>query len=118
MFTRSVRSESILRISVHFAFPAIMDESREDVPRISVDSLREWHRIKANVTKAALDQFDQRIRQSGLQLERAALLPDVQQVHIHFSIQLAISLPAATGAVYQHDFRKGETQCTNQRKVI
>jgi hypothetical protein len=95
-----------------------MDESREDIPRISVDSLREWHRIKANFTKAVLDQFDQRIRQSGLQSERAALLPDVQQVHIQFSIQSAISLPAATGAVYQHDFLKGETQCTNQWKEI
>ena len=95
-----------------------MDESREDIPRISVDSLREWHRIKANFTKAVLDKFDQRIRQSGLQSERAALLPDVQQVHIHFSIQVAMSSPAATGAVYQHDFRKGETQCTNQWKEI
>jgi hypothetical protein len=66
-----------------------MDESREDIPRISIDSLREWHRIKAIFTKAVLDQFEQRIRQSGLQSERAALLPDVQQVQIHFSIQLA-----------------------------
>ncbi|KAI0278035.1 hypothetical protein BC826DRAFT_1113586 [Russula brevipes] len=36
-----------------------MDESREEIPRISVDSLREWHRIKANFTKAVLEQFDQ-----------------------------------------------------------
>ncbi|KAI0303444.1 hypothetical protein B0F90DRAFT_1582748, partial [Multifurca ochricompacta] len=56
-----------------------MDESREDIPRISVDSLRDWHRIKANFTKAVFEQFDQRIRQSGLESERASLVPHVQQ---------------------------------------
>jgi len=56
-----------------------MDESREEIPRISVDSLREWHRIKANFTKAVLEQFDQSVRQNGLESERASLLPHVQQ---------------------------------------
>ncbi|KAH9967918.1 hypothetical protein BC827DRAFT_1122043 [Russula dissimulans] len=56
-----------------------MDESREEIPRISIDSLREWHRIKANFTNAVLDQFDQRIRQTGLESERATLLPHVER---------------------------------------
>ncbi|KAI0290471.1 hypothetical protein BC826DRAFT_868486, partial [Russula brevipes] len=56
-----------------------MDESREEIPRISVDSLREWHRIKANFTKAVLEQFDQSVRQNGLESGRASLLPHVQQ---------------------------------------
>ncbi|KAF8497141.1 hypothetical protein F5888DRAFT_1634631 [Russula emetica] len=54
-------------------------ESREDIPRISIDTLRDWHRIKANFSKAVLEQFDQAIRQSGLESERASLLPHVQQ---------------------------------------
>jgi hypothetical protein len=79
-----------------------MDESREEIPRISLDSLRQWHRIKANFTKAVLDQFDRRIRESGLESERAALLPGVQQVRMDVSIQSCISLPALTFSVYRH----------------
>jgi hypothetical protein len=60
----------------------MMDESREDIPRISIDSLQDWRRIKAKFSKAILEQFDQAIRQSGLESERAALLPHVQQVAI------------------------------------
>jgi hypothetical protein len=62
-----------------------MDESREDMTRIHVDSLRDWHRMKASFAKAIFDQFDQRIRQNGLESERATLLPYVQQVRIVFS---------------------------------
>lgn len=58
-----------------------MDESREEIPRISIDSLRDWHRMKANFTNAVFEMFDERIRQNGLQSERATLLPHLQQVH-------------------------------------
>jgi len=61
-----------------------MDESREDMTRIHVDSLRDWHRTKASFGKAILDQFEQRIRQSGLEAERDTLLPYAQQVRIGF----------------------------------
>jgi hypothetical protein len=57
-----------------------MDQSREDIPRISIESLRDWHRIKANFAKAVFDQFDQRLRQDRLESERASLVPLVQQV--------------------------------------
>ena len=60
----------------------MMDDSREDLPRISLDSLRDWHRIKSRFSKAVLEQFDQSIRQNGLESERASLLPHVQQVPI------------------------------------
>ena len=66
-------------------------ESREDIPRISTDSLRDWHTIKANFSKAVLEQFDQTIRQSGLESERASLLPHVKQVPIDRSFQLCTS---------------------------
>lgn len=77
-----------------------MEESREEIPRISLDSLRQWHRIKANFTKVVLDQFDRRIRQNGLESDRAALLPSIQQVRVHLSIQGGVTLPTPTVSVY------------------
>ncbi|KAH9063669.1 hypothetical protein EDB83DRAFT_2382383 [Lactarius deliciosus] len=58
-----------------------MDESREEIPRISIDSLRDWHRMKSNFSNAVFELFDQRIRQNGLESERASLLPHLQQAH-------------------------------------
>ncbi|KAF8270389.1 hypothetical protein EI94DRAFT_1658973 [Lactarius quietus] len=65
-----------------------MDESREEMPRISIDSLRDWHRMKSNFTIAVFEQFDQCIRQSGLESERASLLPHLQQ-YIDASLEKA-----------------------------
>ncbi|KAI0259959.1 hypothetical protein BC834DRAFT_973866 [Gloeopeniophorella convolvens] len=56
-----------------------MDESLSDISRISIDTLTDWHRIKANFAKAVFEQFDQRVRQSGLESERSSLMPHVQQ---------------------------------------
>ena len=91
-------------------------ESREDIPRISIDTLRDWHRIKANFSNAVLEQFDQAIRQSGLESERASLLPHVQQVPIDYSFQLCIS--SYIVSVYRDNVRQGETQYSNQWKEI
>ena len=66
-------------------------DSREDIPRISIDTLRDWHRIKASLSKAVLEQFDQATRQSGLESERASLLPHVQQVPMDCSLQVYTS---------------------------
>ena len=71
-----------------------MDESREDMARVHVDSLRDWHRMKAGFGKAIFDQFDERIRQSGLESERATLMPYAQQVRIVLSIYVYIFSPA------------------------
>jgi hypothetical protein len=91
-------------------------ESREDIPRISIDTLRDWHRIKTNFSKAVLEQFDQAIRQSGLESERASLLSHVQQVPIDCSFQVCISSHIIS--VYRDNLRKGQTQCSNQWKEI
>lgn len=37
-----------------------MDAEREDVPRIAVDSLYDWERIKDSYTRAAFAQLDAR----------------------------------------------------------
>ena len=93
-----------------------MDESREDMARIHVDSLRDWHRMKASFGKTIFDQFDQHIRQSGLESERATLLPYAQQVRIGFSIYVYIFSPATVD--YRRDSREGENQPTNKWKEI
>ncbi|KAH9056620.1 hypothetical protein EDB87DRAFT_1196592 [Lactarius vividus] len=56
-----------------------MDESREEIPRISIDSLRDWHKMKSNFGNAVLELFDQGVRQNGLESERASFLPYLQQ---------------------------------------
>src|SRR6267154_730227 len=79
------------RIDAHQQTTMDDAESREEIPRISIDTLRDWHRIKANFSKAVLEQFDQAIRQSGLESERASLLQHVQQVPIDCSFQVCAS---------------------------
>jgi len=81
------------RQALLYTYTITMDdeESREDIPRISIDTLRDWHSIKDNFSKAVLEQFDQTIRQSGLEPERASLLPHVQQVPIDSSFQVCTS---------------------------
>jgi len=97
--TREARSRRVRSCIV-----SIMDESREEIPRISVDSLREWHGIKANFTKAVLEQFDQRIRQSGLESERATLLSHTQRVRFDSLSSLVDISSHSTVLVYRHDF--------------
>jgi hypothetical protein len=80
-----------------------MDEPREDMARIHVDSLRDWRRMKTSFGKAILDQFDQRIRQSGLESERDALLPYAQQVEFGFSMCVYI-FSLGTMVVHRRDF--------------
>ena len=36
-------------------------KEREDVPRISVDTLHDWERIKASYTKAAMTELEERL---------------------------------------------------------
>ncbi|PSS29855.1 hypothetical protein PHLCEN_2v2648 [Hermanssonia centrifuga] len=38
-----------------------MDQQREELPRISVDSLHDWERIKASYTDAAMATFETRV---------------------------------------------------------
>ena len=57
------------------------------------------------------------IRRSGLQSERAALLPHVHQVRIDFSIQFGIYLPAIA-QLFRHDFLGSGIQRMNNRKFF
>ncbi|KAI0928116.1 hypothetical protein AcV5_005787 [Taiwanofungus camphoratus] len=56
-----------------------MDPQREDLSRISVDSLQDWQRIKANYTSAALSALDEELAMSGSAAEKDVLLRHLQQ---------------------------------------
>lgn len=59
-----------------------MDPQREDLSRISVDSLQDWQRIKANYTSAALSALDEELAMSGSAAEKDVLLRHLQQVSL------------------------------------
>jgi len=55
-----------------------MENQREDIPRVSVDSLQDWQRIRENYTNAALAALDVELAASSSSSERDLLLQ-----HLH-----------------------------------
>jgi len=54
-------------------------DSREDLPRVSVDSVQDWHRLKTSYRSAALASLEQHIIAHGLTSERDALVAHTNQ---------------------------------------
>jgi len=63
----------------------LMDSTREDLPRVSVGTVRDWQRLKSNYTQAALARLEEHVSANNLTDQRDALLDHMNQV-IH-SIQ-------------------------------
>ena len=57
-----------------------VDAQREDLPRISVETLDDWRRIKRNYTIAALNALDEQLGPNSAPADRAALLAHVHRV--------------------------------------
>lgn len=55
-------------------------DDREDLPRISVDSIQEWRRIKSNYLSAAIAQLDEQLEASGRIAERETFLAHLTEV--------------------------------------
>jgi hypothetical protein len=55
-------------------------DSREDLPRISVDTIHEWQRVRSNFANTALSRVDSRLAASPSILNRDAVLQHVMQV--------------------------------------
>jgi flavin reductase (DIM6/NTAB) family NADH-FMN oxidoreductase RutF len=55
-------------------------DQRDDASRVSVDTLTDWHRIKATYTSAALAQLEARVASSYLTQERDVLLLHLKKV--------------------------------------
>lgn len=55
-------------------------EKREDLPRISADTLQDWLRVKANYTNAIISRLDSRLAAKGLSKDRDIALMHINQV--------------------------------------
>ncbi|EPQ58755.1 hypothetical protein GLOTRDRAFT_104409 [Gloeophyllum trabeum ATCC 11539] len=56
-----------------------MDATREDLPRVSIETLQDWRRIKYNYERALLEMLDERLAASGLSHERDSLIPYIDE---------------------------------------
>jgi hypothetical protein len=54
--------------------------AREEVQRISVDTINDWKRIKSSFSSAAFIALDETIEASGSSVDKNALLPHIDQV--------------------------------------
>jgi len=59
-------------------------ESREDIPRISVDSVQDWQRLRANYKNAAMHQLNAQVAANSLDSDKAAL-----EAHMNAASRLA-----------------------------
>jgi hypothetical protein len=56
-------------------------EEREELPRIAVDSIQDWQRIKSSYLAAAVSQLDEQLSSSGRVSERDAFLAHITEVY-------------------------------------
>lgn len=54
--------------------------AREDVQRVSIDTINDWKRIKSNFSSAAFAALDEILETSGGPVDKNALLPHIDQV--------------------------------------
>ncbi|CAL1702421.1 unnamed protein product [Somion occarium] len=62
---------------------------REDLPRISVDTLHDWNRIKTSYTNAAFSALDTRISASGMDEKRSNALKNHMKKLIESTFEMA-----------------------------
>lgn len=56
---------------------ADLDNQREELPRIAVDTLQDWQRVKASYTSTALAEFEKRVA------SRTPAEKDALKVHLY-----------------------------------
>lgn len=55
-------------------------DTREDIPRISIENAQNWQRLESNYKKAVLQRFEEDVNNSGLANERDALQAHILRV--------------------------------------
>ena len=72
----------------------------DDMARISLESIHDWHQLKSNYTTAALRAFDDELKEARSTAERDALLEHLHQVR-HTALGMTVlvwnSLSLLTG---------------------
>jgi hypothetical protein len=59
------------------------EDTREDFPRVSVDTFPDWRRIEGNYRRAALEELEAQIAENGLESERDAMVVHLNKVGRH-----------------------------------
>lgn len=54
--------------------------AREEVQRVSIDTINDWKRIKSNFSSAVFATLDEVLETSGSSVDKNALLPHIDQV--------------------------------------
>ena len=54
--------------------------AREEVQRVSIDTVGDWKRIKSNFSSATFAALDEILETSGDSVDKNALLPHIDQV--------------------------------------
>lgn len=57
-----------------------LSAAREEVQRVSIDTVNDWKRIKSNFSSAAFLALDGILETSGDSVDKNALLPHIDQV--------------------------------------
>jgi hypothetical protein len=61
------------------------DGIHEDIPRIAVETIADWKRIKASYSQAAIRQLDEQLEANGLMHERETHLAHLNEVELILS---------------------------------
>lgn len=79
--------------------------AREEVQRVSIDTISDWKRIKSSFSSAAFSALDEILEASGDSVDKNALLPHVDQVRLRLTSGFGEShLHPSTRIVYPEDF--------------
>jgi len=62
--------------------------AREEVQRVSIDTVSDWKRIRSNFSSAAFDTLDEILESSGSSVDKDTLLPHIDQVWLYLVLGL------------------------------
>jgi hypothetical protein len=89
--------------------------AREDVQRVSIDTVNDWKRIKSNFSSAAFAALDEILETSGSLVDKNALLPHVDQVWLLRPGLVLFAHAWLARIVYPEDVRDCTHQCPRER---
>lgn len=81
--------------------------AREDVQRVSIDTINDWKRIKSSFSSAAFAALDEILETSGSSVDKNALLPHIDQVWLRLASFLHYTRSPIVG---QHSLSRGPSR--------
>lgn len=106
--SRDMQYHPALTSSYSGAMSGANRTGREDLPRITVDSITDWRRIQASYTASAIKQLDEQLAANGLSHEREAHLAHLNAVSITFMKRSSVKIDLYP--VYNQDIQL----CSNE----